>query len=192
MKKLNRQILVGVFLTIVLMTSTAQAGLVDWFTSNKAQGEQASNGSFDQIYASVTATDTPNAKAMAILMSSNAMVALATPSKPHGSIKVTQRTYWVQVSGYNSEVGQCDDSPFITASGTHVHWGTIAANIIDANGHNIPFGTLVKIPAVFGDQIFVVEDRLNKRYTNNVDVWFEKHADALKLGRRNVQIEIIK
>lgn len=188
--KMRMQILTVLLLAITIMTSTAQAGLLDWFIGSSAKADQASSGSFDQLYASAVTTPVSTGGALAMLDTSNALVAVASPAGKAAT--VLRKTYFVQVSGYNSEVAQCDDSPFITASGTHVHWGTIAANIIDANGRNIPFGTIVKIPSLFGDQIFIVEDRLNKRYTNNVDVWFEKHADAIKLGRRNVQIEVIR
>lgn len=176
-----KKILVALFITISITTSTAQAGLFDWFTSNKAQADEATYGSFDQIYASISTPDTTDALAM--IDSGNALIATSTPSK--GTPAVSYRKYTVQVSGYNSDVNQTDDSPYITASGTHVRDGVVASNMF-------PFGTVIKIPSLYGDKIFVVEDRMNKRYQNNVDIWFTEKADALKLGRRTLQIEVIK
>jgi len=62
-------------------------------------------------------------------------------------------TLTVQASAYTSTPDQTDSSPFITANGEHVYWGGVAANIIDTNGRNIPFGTKIMIPDLFGDQI---------------------------------------
>jgi 3D (Asp-Asp-Asp) domain-containing protein len=189
--KTRKQFLVAVAVLLTIAFSTtisAQAGFLDWFKSNGTQAEQSKNGSFDQLYGSVLTSAQEKDSHLALM--ANAVAPLNSPAG--AGAKVVRQTYTVQLSGYNSEVGQTDDSPFITAANTHVRWGIVAANIIDANGRNIPFGTIIKIPALYGDQIFVVEDRMNKRYTRNVDIWFESHADALKLGRRTVQIEVIR
>ena len=100
------------------------------------------------------------------------------------------RTYTVQASGYSSTPDQTDDTPFITASGKHVRDGIIAANVY-ANGQRLPFGTLVRIPDIYGDKIFVIEDRMNIRYQNNIDIWFPERQLAKEFGRRKVIIEIV-
>lgn len=100
-------------------------------------------------------------------------------------------TIMVTASAYTSTPWQTDDSPFITANGEHVYWGGVAANIIDSNGRNIPFGTRIMIPKLFGDQIFTVNDRMNRRYKNNVDLWFPDIADAREFGRRTIEVVII-
>ncbi|MDQ5952338.1 MAG: hypothetical protein QG626_466 [Patescibacteria group bacterium] len=89
----------------------------------------------------------------------------------------------VVASAYNSVPGQTDSTPFITASGTHVRHGVLAANFL-------PIGTQVTIPDIYGDEIFVVEDRMNARYTNNIDIWMESIADAKQFGRRTVKIYV--
>ncbi|MDD5551891.1 MAG: hypothetical protein PHI88_01905 [Candidatus Pacebacteria bacterium] len=90
----------------------------------------------------------------------------------------------VSATAYSSTVGQCDSSPFTTASGTRVHFGTIAANFL-------PFGTKVKIPDYFGNQVFVVEDRMSKRYWHKIDVWMPTYKQAIQFGRRNIRIVIL-
>lgn len=175
----NKQILVAVLLAIMIASPIAQADT-----------KVTSGSSFDQFYNAVMNTS-GNPKSTAVSSNTNALIAFSMPPTAVAP-KVTRRTLTVQMSAYNSEVGQTDDSPFIMANGNHVHDGAVAANIIDANGRNIPFGTLIKIPSIYGDKIFIVEDRMNRRYTNNVDIWMESHADAIKFGRRTVQIEIIK
>jgi 3D (Asp-Asp-Asp) domain-containing protein len=91
----------------------------------------------------------------------------------------------VSMTAYNSEPGQTDDTPFITANNTRVRDGIVAANFL-------PFNTKVRIPELFGDRVFVVTDRMNKRYTNRMDIWMEKKSDALKFGVKHaVKIEIL-
>lgn len=89
----------------------------------------------------------------------------------------------VTASAYNSVPWQTDSTPFTTASGTTVRHGVLAANFL-------PIGTQVTIPDLYGDQIFVVEDRMNARYRNNIDIWMESVTDARKFGRRSVTINV--
>ncbi|HCC83461.1 TPA: hypothetical protein DEP96_01275 [Candidatus Uhrbacteria bacterium] len=104
---------------------------------------------------------------------------------PKADLRGPNYTITVPSTAYNSEVGQCDDTPFITASGTHVRPGVIAANFL-------PIGTKVKIPKYYGEQVFVVEDRMNARYDKRIDIWMESHSDAIKWGIRNVEIEVYR
>lgn len=89
------------------------------------------------------------------------------------------------ITAYTSTPGQTDDSPFIAASGKRVHDGMIAAN-------GLPFGTRIKIPAVYGEKEFVVEDRMNSRYGyGRFDVWLDMSRDeARKFGVKRVDVEI--
>lgn len=89
----------------------------------------------------------------------------------------------VTASAYNSVPWQTDSTPFTTASGTTVRHGVVAAN-------HLPIGTLITIPEIYGDQVFRVEDRMNARYRNNVDIWMESIDDARKFGRKSVEIHI--
>lgn len=93
------------------------------------------------------------------------------------------------MTAYNSEPGQTDDSPCITANGFNVceHGieDTIAANFLK-------FGTKVRIPELFGDRIFIVRDRMNKRYSSRVDIWMLDHSDAIQFGVRVARIEIVE
>lgn len=178
----RKHILVVSLLAISLLTtSSAQAGFLDWFRSSAASSDVTRNGSFDSLYASITQGAAQDNEQPAVV--GNAIAAINSPKG--GAAKSIRQFYMVEVSAYNSEVAQTDDSPFITAKGTHVRDGIVATNMF-------PFGTAIKIPSLFGDKIFVVEDRMNTRYKKNVDVWFESKADAIKLGRRLVQIEVIK
>jgi 3D (Asp-Asp-Asp) domain-containing protein len=88
----------------------------------------------------------------------------------------------VLATAYSSTVDQTDANPFYTASGTHVHPGTLAANFL-------PFGSRVKI----NDRIYTVEDRMNARYNGKyiVDIWFPSRTEALQFGVRVMEMEVV-
>ena len=95
-------------------------------------------------------------------------------------------TYKVDMTAYNSEVGQTDADPFTAADGTTTYDGMIAVNFL-------PFGTKVRIPELFGDKVFTVHDRMNRRYWYRVDVWMQDKSAAKKFGlHKNVNIEIVE
>jgi 3D (Asp-Asp-Asp) domain-containing protein len=95
----------------------------------------------------------------------------------------------VTLTANNSEAGQTDNSPCTTANGFNVCENgvedTVAANFL-------PFGTKIKIPALFGDRVFVVRDRMNKRFSNRVDVWMLEKPDAIKFGVKTARIEVLE
>ena len=108
---------------------------------------------------------------------------------PENNNKETKWSGHIIITAYNSEPGQTDDSPCITANNFNVCENgvedTIAANFL-------PFGTKVKIPALFGDKVFVVRDRMNRRFSNRVDVWMIEKPDAVNFGVKMAKIEVLK
>lgn len=94
------------------------------------------------------------------------------------------KTYTVRATAYSSTVDQTDSTPFVTASNTYVRDGIIAANFL-------PFGTTVRIPEIYGDKLFTVEDRMHQRYWYNVDIWFPEREMAKEFGARKVRIEVV-
>jgi 3D (Asp-Asp-Asp) domain-containing protein len=92
----------------------------------------------------------------------------------------------ITVTGYSSTPEQTDDTPFITASGKVVEDGIIAANFLD-------FGTKVRFPELFGDKIFIVEDRMHEKFSNDrVDIWFPTTEEAKNFGIKKTIMEIIE
>jgi 3D (Asp-Asp-Asp) domain-containing protein len=106
------------------------------------------------------------------------------PTLPEIPVRPADRTMYIMVSAYNSEVGQTDSTPFITASNTHTRDGIVATNFL-------PFGTLVRFPDIYGDKEFVVEDRMNKRYYYQMDIWMEHRVDAINFGSQFLKMEIL-
>jgi 3D (Asp-Asp-Asp) domain-containing protein len=92
---------------------------------------------------------------------------------------------YLWVTAYSSSPDETDDDPFITASNTITRDGIIATNIL-------PFGTKIKIPSLFGDKIFTVEDRMHQRKTNFIDIWMESKEKALQFGIHYAEILILE
>ena len=91
----------------------------------------------------------------------------------------------VIVTAYSSTFWQTDDTPYITAAGTWVRNGIVAANFL-------PFGTKIRIPEIYGDEVFVVEDRMHPRNHYHVDVWLPSYWEALNFGAKRTYIEILE
>ena len=95
------------------------------------------------------------------------------------------QTYRVAVTAYSSSPYETDSSPYITASGDWVQDGIVAANFLS-------FGTELKIPELFGDKIFIVQDRMHYRKRYQVDIWFPSRSEALEFGAHYTYIELVE
>jgi 3D (Asp-Asp-Asp) domain-containing protein len=110
---------------------------------------------------------------------------LLAPNPPEPEPKPEPKWETIRVvTAYSSSRDETDDTPFITASQTRVRDGVVAANWL-------PLGTRIQIPQIFGEKILVVEDRMNKRYTNRVDIWMPTKAQAKEFGKKTARIMII-
>ena len=111
----------------------------------------------------------------------NSLKAISNPADPIKTKKIK-----VVITGYSSTVCQTDNTPFITASGKLVEDGIVANNML-------PFGTIIKIPEIYGDKIFVVQDRMNsKKGYYHVDIWFEDYSQAKEFGSKITYIEVLE
>lgn len=82
------------------------------------------------------------------------------------------------VTGYSSTVDQCDSTPFITADGSRVAEGGIACP------RYIPFDTMIMIDG----EIYICNDRMNKRYAHRFDIWFADRISAIEFGVQKKEI----
>ena len=116
-----------------------------------------------------------------LIMQGNSLMA----NSPLPSPKVI-KTIKMVTTAYSSTPEQTDDDPFITAAGTWVRDGIIANNML-------PFGTKVRIPELYGDKIFVVEDRMNKKKGYyHIDIWFPSYSEAKDFGSKIASVEILE
>ena len=91
----------------------------------------------------------------------------------------------VIVTAYSSTPEQTDSTPFITASGTRVREGIVAANFL-------PIGTKIRLPDLYGNRVFVVEDRMHPRKKWQVDIWFSTYQEAKNFGAKRTLIEVLE
>ncbi len=104
--------------------------------------------------------------------------------------EVVARKVMAKISAYapldpNAREGMCfSGNPAITASGTYAREGIVATNMF-------PFGTRIRIPSVFGNRVFVVEDTMSSIRNNTVDIFFVSQRDAINFGTTRAYVEIL-
>ncbi len=107
-------------------------------------------------------------------------------AKAANEAKKVVKTIKVVITAYSSTPDQTDGSPFITASNKYVRDGIIANNML-------PFGTKIRIPELYGNKVFTVEDRMNKKKGNyHFDIWMANRPLAINFGARTAKIEILE
>ena len=117
------------------------------------------------------------------IMGKNSLMPMFSPAGPEYQVT---REVTVVITAYSSTPDQTDDTPFITASGKTTADGIIANNYL-------PFGTKIKIPELYGEKVFVVEDRMNWKKSNyHFDIWFASYQDAKNFGVKKAVIEILE
>lgn len=166
-----------------------QAGLLDWF-DNGPEATYSSGQSF--VFANpqlgineyLMSEDNDQSVDLATIHG-GFIISTNSPVKIPAKQPEKFREMLVPATAYSSTPDQTDDSPFTTAWNTHVRDGIVAANFL-------PFGTKIKIPDIYGDKIFVVEDRMNRRYWHKVDIWFPDRQSALEFGLKTVKIQILE
>lgn len=182
MDKIRYIVFIAIVLTL-LPFSNASAGIFDWLNDYDKTEESTENIPFDTIFNSLKNKKETTESEVSI--ENNSVLTMVSHLTPKAKVaKKNNPTYTVTATAYSSTPDQTDDSPFITASGTYVRDGIVATNFL-------PFGTVIKIPNLYGDKLFVVEDRMNRRYTDRVDIWFPNRSSAIQFGKRNIVIEVV-
>jgi len=117
------------------------------------------------------------------LLQGNSLLAISSPSNPESQ---TVKKIRVVITAYSSTIDQTDLDPFVTAAGTWVKEGIIANNLL-------PFGTEIRIPEIYGEKVFVVEDRMHwRKGYYHIDIWFPSYWQALNFGTKRTYIEILE
>jgi len=118
-----------------------------------------------------------------IFSQGNSLLAKINPNGPEP--KVVKR-FTVITTAYSSTVWETDNDPFITAAGTWVRDGIVANNLL-------PLGTKIRLPELYGDKIFIVEDRMNwKKGNYHIDIWFSSYWEAKNFGAQRTYIEVLE
>lgn len=109
--------------------------------------------------------------------------ALVQTTNPDMPIVIDNR--FVLVTAYSSTADQTDSTPFITASGAYVYDGIVACNFLK-------FGTRVRFPDIYGDKIFIVEDRMALKNSHKMDIWFGSREEAKQFGVKVIKVEVLQ
>ena len=98
----------------------------------------------------------------------------------------------VVATGYSSSIRETDATPFITASNTRTRNGILALSrdLLRRYTPGAPFD--------FGDRVhvtglgeFVIEDSMNQRWNNRIDIWFPSRLQAIRFGVKEVYLKTV-
>jgi 3D (Asp-Asp-Asp) domain-containing protein len=125
----------------------------------------------------------PDLENRLITIQGNSVLAVSNHFNPEPKVIKKMK---VVVTGYSSTVWETDETPELTASGSTVREGIVANN-------GLPIGTKIKIPELYGDKIFVIEDRMNPRVgPYHIDIWFPDYSQAKNFGAKRTYIEVLE
>ncbi len=165
--KTNQKPLICLLISAILMASFS-------IFSFQASKTEAESGSQELI---------ENTTEALLTIEGNSLLPLSDPAGPE--LKVVRKIS-VVVTAYSSTVWETDSSPYLTAAGTWVRDGIIANNYL-------AFGTKVRLPELYGDKIFVVEDRMSwKKGNYHIDIWFPSYGEAKEFGAKRTYIEVLE
>ncbi len=121
-----------------------------------------------------------------VMFQNNTLASISSPSNSSQPKPRLVKKIAVIVTAYSSTPWETWGDPFITASGSTVRKGIVANNLL-------PFGTELRLPEIYGEKIFVVEDRMNSRKgPYHVDIWFPSYSEAVNFGVKTTYIEILE
>ncbi len=123
-----------------------------------------------------------------------------------GAFAEAPRVLILKATAYTSSPRETDHTPFITATGARTRLGIIAVSR-DLLQSELPYGSLVRLydlgrwqdgkgagafDPLFSGLLFVVEDTMNKRKRQQIDIWMPDRTLALKFGVRRVKLVVVR
>lgn len=114
---------------------------------------------------------------------------------PESTTRDARYTITVVATAYSSEAAQTDDTPCIPAM-----WKFNLCDYYDTYGvadsiaaNDLPLGTKVRFPDLYGDKVFTVRDRMNRRYTgkSRIDFWLPEKSEAIHFGVKTLKMEVL-
>lgn len=88
----------------------------------------------------------------------------------------------VTVTSYNNKVAQTDSTPNVTSTNRPVREGMVAVSRDLITKGIVKHGDLVNISCF--DKWYIVDDVMNKRYTNRVDVFLFDKKESMKINKK--------
>lgn len=90
------------------------------------------------------------------------------------------RTIKAIVTAYNPEVGQCDETPFVTANGSPV------SEQVAACPRALKFGTLIEI----NGEKYICQDRMALKNEGKFDLFKWNKNEAIAFGKKSLTVKI--
>lgn len=95
----------------------------------------------------------------------------------------------ITITSYNNEESQTDSTPHIMASNRMVYEGAVAISRDLKEKHKLKWGDFVLLDS---DRLYVIEDLMNERYKNQVDIFSFDKKLSKKINFKNQEIKIYK
>lgn len=93
----------------------------------------------------------------------------------------------VDITSYNNNSAQTDDSPNVTATNRGVREGIVAVSYDFINKGQIHYGDLLYIDCF--NKWYLVEDSMNKRFSKRVDIFLFDKEESLKINKKcNIKV----
>lgn len=150
----------------------------------------------------LSAAPAPVVRAVSVKPAARVQAPVSAPAKaaaPKTTVlaaaRATGRSMVLKATAYNSIPNQTDSTPTITATGTRTRPGVVAMSRDMLRV--FPYGTRVKIEDLsgrynFSGRVFVVEDTMHPRKTNQVDIWMPTYREAINFGKGTVRVTALR
>lgn len=96
----------------------------------------------------------------------------------------------ITITSYNNEPKQTDNSPNIMASNRLVYEGAVAISRDLKTKYNLKWGDLIYIDTL--QRYFVIEDLMNERFKNRIDIFSFNKDWSLRLHLKSQRVTIYK
>ena len=95
------------------------------------------------------------------------------------------------ITSYRSVEEQTDDTPYITSTGEYVHSAGVALsrNLLKRWDGSVEYGDLVYIE---GYGFKIVNDCMDARHRNAVDIWVATHEEEKAIGVRRGKVWLVR
>ncbi|WP_293912203.1 hypothetical protein [Deinococcus sp.] len=150
------------------------------------------------LYCAVTLLIGSFAAAQSTELSTGLQAGQAQVGAPLGSLELAVgrsdgASRSVRATAYSSDVGQTDSSPSVTATGSRTRPGVIALSRDLLR--TFPYGSRVTLQdsaGLLNGRVFVVEDTMNARLRNTIDIWMGSRSQAYQWGARTVRMTAVR
>lgn len=165
-------------LVLVTFAVLAAAGIANQFAMVRMAGQKADS---DQLL-----TDSRVALYMMRAKAHELRTKLAY-SKKLRQAEERARMRMLTVTAYSADVAETDDTPYVTASNNRVRPGIVAVSR-DLFRKGWVFGRKIYIK---GLGVFIIDDLMHTRKTNQIDVFMGGKGDALQFGRKTLEVYLL-